>query len=142
LLARKSEPGQPWPTLGELIALNRRLVILANMPDSGPSWLLSRSSQVWETGSNWGSTQSMTCSAAVGNTSLPFGLVHHYLANEDTDASVGYTSSQINSVTVAAARLSRCAEEHGRPPNFIAADFIEAGDVVGATQVINGIRKL
>jgi hypothetical protein len=134
--------GQPWPTLGELIDLKRRLVVFANTPDTGPDWLLARGVNVWETAANWASPITMTCGAAIGNTSLPFGLVHHYIAEDNGDASTSYTSTQVNDIALVVARLSRCIEEHGRVPNFVAVDYFEAGDVVGATQVINGIRKL
>jgi hypothetical protein len=138
--------GTPWPTLREMIDANRRLVVFADTPDQGPDWMLPRSSWVWETGSNWSSLPAMNCNPAVGDASRPFYLVHHYvkgaLVDDDADAAAAVLVSDVNDVKIVAQRLSRCLEDQGRIPNFVAVDYFEIGDPVGATQVINGIRKL
>ena len=138
--------GSPWPTLGEMIDANRRLVVFASLPDSGADWLLPRSSSVWETGSDWTTIPSMNCDPVVGDVSMPFSIVHHYIddaVTTDTADAAGVISvAQVNSVNIVAQRLNRCIDDHQKTPNFIVVNHFELGDPIGGTQVINGVRTL
>ena len=43
-------------------------------------------------------------------------------------------------MAVVTARLQACESQSNRIPTFVAVDFAAVGDVVGATQVMNGVR--
>jgi hypothetical protein len=138
--------GLPWPTLGQMVDNNWRLVVFANMADAGVGWLIPRNQTIWETGSRWTSLPSMTCSPDVGDASRPLYLVHHYLTAEDSGSDAGASSAslatQADDIAVVSDRLQACVDEYHRVPNFVAFDFFENGDTVGATQIINGVRSL
>jgi hypothetical protein len=147
---------KPWPTLGEMIDDGSRLVVLATTTDDdGPAWLLPRAELVWETGKDWPSLSAMNCNPELGDASRPLYLVHHYLGETaeheapgaagaggdgPTSAALG-PRQQANQFTFLTERLQRCQAQHGHPPAFVAVDDTAVGDVVGATQVMNGVRE-
>jgi hypothetical protein len=143
-----------WPTLGDMIASGKRLVVLANttdgldagaVGDAGVEWILPRSTLLWETGSHWASLVEMNCSPAVGDESRPLFLVHNDVDFVPDGGGAAYPSpdlaAQANAFATVTARLQACKDQHGRAPNFVAVDFFDLGDAVGATQVLNGVRQ-
>jgi len=133
-----------WPTLGELIDAGHRLVVFASTADSGADWLLPRQSLLWETGGNWPSLSAMNCNPAVGDASRPLYLVHQNLVDGIDGGNLETASralaSEANDFSAAMQRLQNCQAQFNRVPNFVAVDYSSVGDVVGATQVLNGVR--
>jgi len=133
----------PWPTLGQMIESGSRLVVFSNAPDATAAWLLPRDVWIWETARDWTSLTSMKCNPAVGDRTRPLALIHHNLVDTadggSHDPSV-VLATTANAFAVVTERLEACASQSSRVPNFVAVDFAAVGDVVGATQVMNGVR--
>jgi len=142
-LAQPQVENAPWPTLQEMIDTGHRLVVFATVPDTSASWVLPRDAWLWETGKDFSSLSSMKCSPAVGDRTRPLYVVHHNLV-EAADASNPEPSAELaavaNAFAVVTQRLQTCESQTNRVPNFVAVDFAALGDVVGGTQVINGLR--
>jgi hypothetical protein len=155
-LALPHAADEPWPTLGDMIDTGRRLVVLADTPDAGPAWLLPRRELLWETAADYPTLSAMNCNPVVGDASRPLYLVHHNLlpgeggdragtgAGGEAGASAGMSTgraAEANQFGIVTERLERCRAQHVRSPSFVAVDFSRVGDVVGATQVMNGVRE-
>jgi len=133
-----------WPTLKTMIDSGERLVVFANTPDRDAAWLLPRQNHIWETGSHWVSVSEMNCAPAIGDASRPLYLVHQNLVSLGDAGQSGQPNSalasQANDWQTATARLQACGAQWKRVPNFLAVDFFDEGDPLGATQVLNGVR--
>jgi hypothetical protein len=108
-------PGTPWPSLGQMIAANKRLVVLTD--DSTPHTLCD----------------------ADGN---PCPWYHHLwssLAFETHFSNVGapHLAQQVNHDFLLSARARQCWDEQGQIPNFPTVDFYEIGNVVRIANLLN-----
>jgi hypothetical protein len=146
-LAEPHDASDPWPTLGEMIDSGTRLVVIAETDEAaeaGPAWLLPRRDLVWESGNDWPSLSAMTCNPAVGDLSRPLYLVHQRLVEAGEGGAPADPSPKLaeeaNELSIVTRRLQGCQKQFGHGPSFVAVDFSRVGDVVGATQVINGVR--
>jgi hypothetical protein len=135
------DPADDWPTLGAMIDAGTRLVVFADTPDAGPAWLLPKQTFLWETGRDWPTLAAMTCNPAVGTHARPLYLVHHNLVADDQTPSAKLAAGA-NALDVVTRRLESCRDQFARTPNFVAVDFSSEGNVVDATQVLNGVRRL
>jgi len=135
-------PAEAWPTLGAMIDAETRLVVFTATADSGPAWLLPRQTFLWETGRDWPSLAAMTCRPEVGSEASPLYLVHHNLVAAGDDQAVpnAELAAKANALAVVTARLESCRAQYARTPNFVAVDFSSEGNVIDATQVLNGDR--
>lgn len=50
-------------------------------------------------------------------------------------------ATQANGFATVTTRLRACADQYGKKPNFVAVDYFNVGDPIGATQVMNGVRR-
>jgi hypothetical protein len=142
-LAQSQANNAAWPTLGQMVDSGHRLVVFSNAPNPSADWLLPRDVWIWETARDWTSLSSMKCSPVVGDRSRAFALIHHNLV-EPFDAGNSEPSPTLaasaNAFAVVTTRLQSCESQFNRVPTFVAVDFAASGDVVGATQVMNGVR--
>ena len=86
----------------------------------------------------------MDCNPAVGDVARPLYLVYQNLVGP-SDGGEGFAPSpalaaEANALATVTARLQACQAQFNRVPNFVAVDFFDLGDTVGATQVIDGVR--
>ena len=147
-LARTQTPGEPWPTLQEMIDAKQRLVVFidelpagtsdAGEPDASadgglPQWLHPLADWAWETAPS----EATDCVIARGDASLPLAILNHYVPGEapaDPQLVAAHMAETV------AARLQRCVDDRGHVPNFVFVDFAEVGDPNGGTQIADGLR--
>lgn len=137
-----------WPTLGELIASGKRLVVFMDYhADSGKvDYILDEFAFIWETPFDTTDPAFAQCTVdrpPNGDTGRLMGLVNHFLDVEINlfgqqilipDSVEAYKTNSLASIT---AQTSLCASQHARVPNFVLLDFISVGDAMAAQKQLN-----
>jgi len=137
-------PGAPWPTLGEMVAADRRLVVLTD--DSSPQagcdadgapcpwnhhlW----SGFAFETPFQASSAAEFTCTDLRGAPGDDLFILNHFLTQN-----IGQPrfARQVNFDPLLSSRARECWAYQGQIPNFPTVDFYEIGRVVRTTNLLN-----
>jgi hypothetical protein len=131
--------GAAWPTLGEMIDADTRLVVTAESGGPPPAWF----HHVWDVGFDTPfdhpSLDEMSCGVNRGDPTHDLFLMNHWVNNAVGPPSQA-NANTANALDFLVDRAMRCWDEQGRIPNFLAVDFFEEGDVVGAAEIVNGLR--
>ena len=128
---------EPWPTLGELIDRDERLVVFAENEGPPPDWYANAFDAMQETPFLFLSPDALSCAENRGDATAPLFLMNHWIqriAPDRTDA------VRINALDVLVARARQCERERGLRPNYLAVNFYDIGDVVAAADVLNGLE--
>ena len=135
-------PGTPWPTLGEMIASGRRLVVLTDdsnnsgcgLTDPCPWYHYLWSSFAFETPfSNW-TADDFVCSDLRGEPGNDLFILNHFLTQE---IGAPYLAEAVNFDPELTERAKECWEFQGRVPNFVTVDYYEIGDVLRSVDRLN-----
>jgi hypothetical protein len=132
------EVGQPWPTLGELVEANTRLVVFQEkLPkeDEFP-WLMNVWDHAWETPFSFATPEDLVCDPNRGNPANPLFLLNHFLtAPLGGDPNL---AEMVNYDPLFIERARQCEEEGDALPNFVAVDFYDIGDLFDVVDALNG----
>lgn len=132
------ETGQQWPTLGEMIDSDERLVVFAEDNGPPPDWYLPAFENIQDTPFEFRTMESFSCAPARGTADLPLFMINHWLSALTPDRR---NAALVNRHEVIVDRARRCAAERGQIVNFIAVDFAGIGDVLGAVDELNGVDR-
>ncbi|RMF17296.1 MAG: phosphatidylinositol-specific phospholipase C domain-containing protein [Candidatus Dadabacteria bacterium] len=135
--ARPMMPGDPWPTLGQMVRDNKRLLVFGT-PVEGVPWMLPYKEFVWVTDYATPTTESLTCEARDGfeqNPALLFDL-HHSLVDPFPSPE---SAAIINAGDFLRYRIARCERETGQRVNMISVDFHDIGDLIEVVNEHNGV---
>lgn len=128
-------PGGNWPTLGQMIASGRNLVIFAESAhDPTRPWYANFFDHVMDTPYDAPSRGELSCDVNRGGTSSSMFLVNHWVSS---DAAGRDEAAAVNNADVIVERAERCAAERGARVTMVAVDFADIGDVVGAVARLN-----
>ncbi|MBL9102222.1 MAG: hypothetical protein JNL82_14755 [Myxococcales bacterium] len=131
-------PGDPWPTLAEMIDAGTRLVITAEAGGPPPAWYQHLWDLAWDTPYTWYAAEEFDCSLNRGQMGNDLFLINHWLSTEfDTPSEAGAES--VNAYDVLHARAKACEAEVGRLPNFLAVDFYDHGELFAVVDALNGV---
>lgn len=125
-----------WPTLGELIAADTRIVVTAENGGPPPAWFHHAWSLVWDTPYTFHSLREMTCEGNRGEPGRGLFLVNHWLST-DLDLPDEPRAGDANAHDVLLARAEGCAGQWRHPVNLLAVDFYEQGDLLGVAAALN-----
>ncbi len=133
-------PGQPLPTLGEMIDQGKPLLVFAEQGGAGaPPWYQKAYSWFQETRYDFKSTDAFTCEPNRGPPDAPLFLVNHWVSESPPDPSV---AAKANDKSLLDARLTQCAEQRSRVPNVVAVDFAVRGKIAALVRgVAHGLRQ-
>ena len=129
-------PGSAMPTLGEMIDADKRVVIMDENDGGATAWYHDGFVVAQDTPFDHKSPDDMSCDRLRGQSDSPLFLVNHWVATippNPTDAAV------VNEHAFLLERAQRCERERGLQPTLLAVDFYETGDVLGVTDVLNGV---
>ncbi|KAH6916938.1 PLC-like phosphodiesterase [Coprinopsis sp. MPI-PUGE-AT-0042] len=139
-----------WPTLGEMIDSNQRVVTFlstsANMAEV--PYLIDEFPNVWETAFNLLDPALFDCSVnrTRGDTSTQLFLINHFLdklflGNAVPDIDKLPQTNAASGFGSLGAHVETCVGAHGRAPNFLLVDFYEygGGSVFQVAASINGV---
>ncbi len=131
-------PGEPWPTLGEMIRSGRRLVVMIEEGTGGEvaPWLINGFEYTQDTPYTFPTVESFSCDPNRGPTDAPLLLLNHWLSGFSslvTDAQL------VNDREILLPRAQECESERGTIPNFIAVNYVAIGDVYEVVDELNGV---
>ncbi len=135
--AYRHEPGSPFPTLGELIEREERIVVYAENEGSSDSWYQN----AWETAFvdtpfKFDVRSDFSCEYNRGAADNPLLLVNHWLT---TGIPSREAAEVVNSKNALEERVVECQDVQGRTPNVIAVDFAQTGDLIEVVDELNGV---
>lgn len=129
--------GAPWPTLREMIAANKRLVVFVESGGGSPAWLHPAfTDNIRDTPYSFEQASQFSCSLNRGAATDPLFLVNHWLGRPL--ANISY-AQEVNVEAVLGKRIDDCTKEASRPPTFVGVDFYEVGDLFAVTQRYNSM---
>ncbi|MEM9202089.1 MAG: hypothetical protein AAGC53_10530, partial [Actinomycetota bacterium] len=130
-------PGTPWPTLGELIDADERVLVYGENGGSPDSWFQNMWDTAFtETPFTFGLRSDFSCAPNRGDDSNDLFLINHWLT---TGIPVKEAAASINSRNALLDRVEECESERGRLPTVLAVDFVETGDLVDTVAELNGV---
>jgi hypothetical protein len=128
------EPGQPLPTLGEMIDAGQTLLVFAEQGGPGaPPWYQKAYDWFQETRYDFKSTDAFTCEPNRGPAEAPLFLVNHWVSASPPDPS---EAAKANAQALLDARLTACAEQRGLVPNVVAVDFAVRGKIASTVRAL------
>ncbi|XAS77686.1 hypothetical protein V3G39_06495 [Dermatophilaceae bacterium Sec6.4] len=131
--------GQPWPTLGQMINTNKRLVVLMENHGGGTAdpWLMQGFSQVQDTNYDSKTPDQLSCARNRGTDKSQLLLVNNWLNHFDAIIS---DAAQVNAYDSLYPRIVRCRRERGMIPNFVAVNYYSQGDLFKVVDALNGVQ--
>jgi hypothetical protein len=131
------EIGQPWPTLGELIEADTRLIVTAEQGSPPPAWHHNIWALGWDTPYGPQDPADLSCALNRGSPDHDLFLVNHWVNNEVGLPSVAHAEI-VNAYEFLLARALECQAMWDHAPNFLAVDFYEQGDLFAVVDTLNG----
>lgn len=136
--AYNHRPSDRWPTLGEMIAIDRRLVVFAEVSGPPPDWYHHMWDYVEETSYTVSDPADFNCASNRGGTGHNLFLMNHWITNRAPDR---VDAARINNYSFLLSRARICTEARGQVPNFVAVDFYSVGDLFRVVDELNGVRR-
>jgi hypothetical protein len=133
-------PGEPLPTLREMIEVDRRVLVLSeNVGDTpAPPWYHDGFVLTQDTPYAFRSVEEFSCAAFRGDGSSPLFLLNHWISRFPPSPRDAETP---NSFDVLYGRARQCEAERGRLPNMLAVNFYETGDLFDVVDALNGEQE-
>jgi hypothetical protein len=126
-------PGTPWPTLGQLVKSNRRLIVFSENNGPPPGWYNRFDAAFQDTPYDVADADGFTCAVSRGAATNPLLLLNNWIEKLSPDRS---DAAAVNAYDALMRSVARCLQR-GRRPNLIAVDFYSIGDVVKVAQDLN-----
>jgi hypothetical protein len=133
----RGEAKPPWPTLGELVARDERVLVFGENDTAGIPWYHRAFDTFQETPYKFLNLDAFSCVANRGGTAGSLFQINHWI--ETLPAPKPSNALIVNAHDFLLARASKCQQERGRLPNILAVDFAGTGDVVGVAAELNGL---
>lgn len=131
------QPGTPFPTLGELIDSDQRILVYGENGGEPGTWFQNGYADTFaETPFTFDVRTDFTCDENRGNEDNPLFLINHWIT---TGIPVREAARVVNSRDVLLERVTECESDRGRQPTILAVDFVETGDLVSVVAELNGV---
>ncbi|MCA9632592.1 MAG: hypothetical protein KC766_33295 [Myxococcales bacterium] len=126
----------PWPTLGQMIDMGQRLVVMAQEGAPPPAWYLHLWDEAWDTPYSFENVDEFSCAANRGSRDNALFLLNHWVENPLPNQT---ESAKANQFEVLLGRAEQCHTESGKFPNFIAVNHYASGDLFRVVDALNGV---
>lgn len=131
-------PAAAWPTLGAMIDADTRLLVTAENGGPPPPWFHHVWDLTWDTPYTFHAVEEFSCARNRGTEGNDLFLVNHWLSTmfdtpSQPDAKIA------NGHDVLLGRATKCQQEAGQLPNFLAVDFYDQGDLFAVVRELNGL---
>jgi hypothetical protein len=125
----------PWPTLGEMVRANQRVLVLAENHSDGVPWYHPAFEVCQETPYHFSSPDDFTCGPNRGGETGSLMLMNHWVTTPPT--SLPSIAARVNAHDFLMERVETFRQERGRTPNIIAVDFYRTGDLIEVVRELN-----
>lgn len=137
ILTPPADPHAEWPTLGQMISSDRRLVVFPENADGPAPWYRNFYNYAMETPFSVSSPAALTCEPFRGGSGKRLFLLNNFITIAG--------GSRVDAATVNAQkflldRVHRCEAQRDQPVNFVAVDYATIGDALGAVDTLNAER--
>jgi hypothetical protein len=129
--------GEPWPTLGELVEADTRLLVTAEQGSPPPAWHHHVWDLAWDTPYGPEDPADLSCELNRGSPENDLFLLNHWVSNQLGLPSVD-GAQVVNAYDFLLARAQECEATWGHPTNFVAVDFYDRGDLIAVVETLNG----
>ncbi len=130
-----------WPTLQEMIDLQKRLVVFSDRTADSPGQEWHH--YVWdyavETHFSNHSLASFTCDYNRGNAENDLFILNHFVTDEQLGVGEIDSSALANDNPFLINRAMECQEINNKFPNFVTVDFYELGNAFDAVNILNEV---
>jgi hypothetical protein len=127
--------GQPWPTLRDLIAADRRLVVFTDDSGAALPWHHYVWDFAWETHFSFEDPEDFSCARNRGSMQNSLFILNHFLTRFVGSPQL---ADMVNHNPLFSDRAEQCLAESGRLPNFVTVDYYDIGDVFAVARSLNG----
>ena len=136
-----------WPTLGEMIGRNQRVVLLAeHRAGAAPWYRLAFEHLTQETPYAFRRPAQLTdpdglpatCGENRGPATAPLFLVNHWITTDPVPRPAD--ADKVNAYDPLLARLRACERQREHIPNLVAVNFYRHGELMRAVDTLNGVR--
>lgn len=138
LFTPDDDPGTPWPTLGEMVADDKRLVVFSEGSGGPANWYRGFYRYGMETPYDFSDPGSMNCAANRGGNGKRLFLLNHFVTDGGGSR---LDAGRLNAKDSVLDRVRRCGADRGRRVNFVAVDYANLGDARGAVAAVNAARS-
>ncbi|MCB9506400.1 MAG: hypothetical protein H6698_00715 [Myxococcales bacterium] len=127
-------PGQPWPTVEEMIDSGARVLLTHESGTAGPDWFPAAWSVFVDTPYSFERPEDFSCAVNRGAADRPLRLLNHWISDplpRPENAAV------VNVSDVLLPRARECWDAWGAPPTIVAVDFEDLGDLTSVVDALN-----
>ena len=128
------DPQQPPPTLGELIATGRRLLVLAEEKGGSPAWLMPAFALIQDTPLGATRPSQLSCKRYRGEQHSPLLLINHWIPPFPPSPSL---NAGIGRAAFLRARIERCLRARKAKGAIVAVDFYDRTSIVEVARELN-----
>jgi hypothetical protein len=129
----------PWPTLGEMVARDERVVVYAENNAEGVPWYHLMGGNIQETPYRFHDPSQFSNVPNRGGTNGSLLMMNHWI--ETAPASNPKNAEIVNAYDFLLARARACQKERGMLPNLVAVDFYRSGDLIRVVNTLNGVTE-
>lgn len=129
-------PGQPFPTLREMVLSGKRLVLFTDRGGGVYPWMHALWDYCVETPWKAKKPTELTSQRNRGDARNPLFIVNHFLTWPVASTRLAH---QVNHNPFLGSRVQRFVQETGRLPNFIVVDYYDIGNLFEVVDTINGL---
>lgn len=131
-------PGAAWPTLAELADAGTPLIVSVERPgDEDPPWHHDFYQIGFDTPYSFRQAEDFSCDVLRGSPDHDLFLLNHWLS---TPLPTRDGAAEVNRAAVLGERARDCTDQHGRPPNLVAVDHYDLGDLFAVVDELNGVE--
>jgi hypothetical protein len=130
------QPGEAFPTLGEMIDSGERLLVMGETQGPPPSWYENGFELTKDTPYDAATIDELSCEVNRGPEDAPLFLVNHWVQQTPPSRDL---AARANSYDVLSRQMSECEAQRGQKPNIVAVDFYSEGDTFAVVDELNGV---
>lgn len=127
----------PQPTLGQLVAEDRRLIVFTEHDGGDPAWLMEGFDYVQDTPLGVTQVQDASCSPNRGKPDSPFLMINGWA---DVFPPQRSANAAFQTKRFLLERVRRCSAKRGRPVSLIAVDHYDQGSLIAVANRVNARR--
>lgn len=127
----------PWPTLRQMIAAGRRLVVFTDRGGDTYPWLMNAWRHTFQNPYAATKPSELACAVDRGRSSNPIFVYNHFLT---APLPAPRFAEQVNRDPFLRDTVFACRDKLQRRPNFVTVDFYDIGDVFAVVRALNGLQ--